>query len=427
MKTRRSIAFTREGLQYFLIFASVFIAALANDINLLMILGAMLAGPLLLGHHLASFSLRGLVVERRLPKAVCAGDLLVVHLAISNTRRRVGSWILVLEEPIRRLTGPALAGGSAARAALSGRDAAGKGLVTETSVLFPYVPARQTCKGDYRGRLTQRGRYRLGPLRLSTRFPFGLFRYSMNCGSSTTLTVLPRLGRLTQSWSALRHESFAGNERREHRPGIDGDFYGLRPWQRGDSRRWIDWRSSARTGGVMVRQFEQPHSRDAAIVLDLSPPANAAAAPAADQPAGIAAAHAENVELAVSFAATLAAELCRKGSSDVFLVAADPEPRVTGGPGSAALLQDMMERLALVEAQPQDRVADLLKLAVGQVDSGTEIILVSARSIDLTQPEYSGKLPGDVARRPAIPGLGGRGLRMIDTSSASLDRYFQVE
>ena len=302
MSTRRWTSFTREGLQYLLIFALVFGGALVNDVNLLLILGSMLAGPLLLSRHLAMFTLRGLVVQRRLPRAVCAGDLLVVHLAISNTRRRVGSWILVLEEPIRRLT--------------AGRQVKGNGLgapgvpacgsrVDEASVLFPYVPARQTCKGDYRGRLAQRGRYRLGPLRLSTRFPFGLFRYWMNCGTSATLTVLPRLGRLTQSWNALRHESFAGNDRREHRPGIDGDFYGLRPWQRGDSRRWIHWRTSACAGGVMVRQFEQPHSRDAAIVLDLW------------QPADLDAASVENVELAVSFAATLAAELCRAGNSDV--------------------------------------------------------------------------------------------------------------
>ena len=148
----------------------VFGGALVNDVNLLLILGSMLAGPLLLSRHLALFTLRGLVVQRRLPRAVCAGDLLVVHLAIANTRRRVGSWILVLEEPIRRLTG---AGGKP-----NATD-----LVSEASVLFPYVPARQTCKGDYRGRLTQRGRYRLGPMRLSTRFPFGLFRYSMNCST----------------------------------------------------------------------------------------------------------------------------------------------------------------------------------------------------------------------------------------------------
>jgi uncharacterized protein (DUF58 family) len=396
MKTRRSTTITREGWQYLLIFALVFGGALVNDVNLLLILGAMLAGPLLLSRHLALFTLRGLVVQRRLPRAICAGDLLVVHLAISNTRRRVGSWILVLEEPIRRLMG--------------GRESNRNGQESAASVLFPYVPARHTCKGDYRGRLAQRGRYRLGPLRVSTRFPFGLFRYSMNCGTSATLTVLPRLGQLTQSWDALRHDSFAGAHRREQRPGIDGDFYGLRPWQRGDSRRWIHWRTSARAGRVMVRQFEQPQSRDAAIVLDLwQPPA--------PEPA-----QRENVELAVSFAATLAAELCRKGNSDVFLVAADAEPRVTGGPGSAALLQDLMERLALVDAQSRDRVPELLQVAAGQIEPGTEIILVSTRPIDLSQAEYAGKLSGDVARR-----ISGRGLRIIDTSNASLARFFKAE
>ena len=183
------------------------------------------------------------------------------------------------------------------------------------------------------------GKYRVqGLMQVSTRHFFGLFRYSFACGTAGQFDRLPRLGRPTQSWRALRHESFAGNERREHRPGIDGDFYGLRPWQRGDSRRWVHWRATARTGEVMVRQFEQPHSRDAAIVLDLWRPAEADAA------------HLENIELAVSFAATLAAELCRTGSSDVFLVAADPEPRLTGGPGSSALLQDIMERLALIDA-----------------------------------------------------------------------------
>ena len=287
----------------------------------------------------------------------------------------MGSWVLLLEEPIRRLTG--------------GRNAKRNGPECQASVLFPYVPARQTCKGDYRGRLTQRGRYRLGPLRLSTRFPFGLFRYSMQCGTAATLTVLPRLGRLTQDWNALRHESFAGNDRREHRPGIDGDFYGLRPWQRGDSRRWIHWRWSTRTGGVMVRQFEQPHSRDAAIVLDLWQPAMADAT------------HAENVELAVSFAATLAADLCRKGNSDVFLAAADPQPRVTGGPGSSALLQDLMERLALIEPQSNDYVPELLKQAVGQIEPGTEIVLVSTRPIELSQPAYAGCSAG--RRGPARP------------------------
>jgi len=408
MKARRRTALTREGLQYLVIFALVFFGALVNDVNLLLILGGMLAGPLLLSHHLAMHTLRGLVVQRRLSRAVCAGDLLVVHVAIVNTRRRIGCWILAMEDKIRRLgnagsreqgarsTGPLLPD------PLRGYPAC--------SLLFPYIPARQTARGDYRGRLTQRGRYQLGPIRVSTCFPFGLFRYSFTCGTPATLTVLPRLGRLTQSWRALHHETFAGNERREHRPGVDGDFYGLRPWQRGDSQRWVHWRTTARTGEVMVRQFEQPHNRDVAVVLDLW------------QPAMPDAARLENTELAVSFTATLAADLCRRGNSDVFLVAADPAPRISGGPGSAALLQDIMERLALIDADASDRVPELLQLAVAGIEPGTEIVLVSTRPLDLSHSDYARRLPSEIARR-----LTGRGLRIVDTSSENLSRYFQAE
>ena len=90
MTPRCRTALTREGWQYFVIFVLVFFGALINDINLLLILGGMLACPLLLSHHLAKRTLGGLVVQRRLPRAVCAGDLLVVHVALVNTRRRLG-------------------------------------------------------------------------------------------------------------------------------------------------------------------------------------------------------------------------------------------------------------------------------------------------------------------------------------------------
>ncbi len=393
MKARRRIAFTREGWQYLVIFLLVFFGALINDVNLLLILGGMLACPLLLSHHLAKRTLGGLAVQRRLPRAICAGDLLVAHVSIANTRRRLGGWILAVEDTIQRLGN----GSTHYRAEP----------VCRPTVLFPYVAARQTASGDYRGRLTRRGRYSLGPLRVSTRFPFGLFRYWFNCGTTATLTVMPRLGRLTQSWRTLRHESFAGSERREHRPGIDGDFYGLRPWQRGDSSRWIHWRTTVRTGEVMVRQLEQPHSRDAAIVLNLW------------QPQVPDDAQQENVELAVSFSATLASELCRAGSSDVFLIAADPQPRLTGGPGSSALLQDIMERLAVIETGDGDRLPELLQLAAAGIAPGTEIVLVSTQPVDLASPAYAGRVPGEVSRR-----IGGRGLRTVDTSSASLEKLF---
>ncbi|MGA2068677.1 MAG: DUF58 domain-containing protein [Thermoguttaceae bacterium] len=398
MPLRRQTRFTREGWYYALVFAMVFGAALVNEVNLLMVLAGMLAGPLLISRFVAFQMLRGLVVRRRLPQGVCAGDLLLANVTVANPRSRLGSWALVVEDQVAR-TG----------AVSQVRDSEAAGPRGCPEVFFPYVPAGQTSKGAYRGRLARRGRYRIGPLRLATRFPFGLLLNRITLGSTAVLTVLPRLGRLTQRWMARHHESFAGTERREQRPGSEGDFYGLRPWQRGDSRRWIHWRTTARRGTLMVRQFEQPRNRDLAVLVDLWQPA-------AGQE------HAEAVEAAVSFAATIIAELCRKGGSDVYLGLSDPAPRLVGGPASAVLLQDLMERLAVVEAQPGDPLAQLLAEALRQVGPGTEIVLIATRPVDWSDAARFGQLAADPVRRAAL----GR-IRTVDASGPELATYFQPE
>ena len=106
-------------------------------------------------------------------------------------------------------------------------------------------------------------------MRLSTRFPFGLFSRTITVGETETLTVLPRLGHLTESWAARRLEAFAGADRRRGLAGPEGDFYGVREWRSGDGRRLVHWRRSARLDRLVVRQFERPRNRDVAVLLDL--------------------------------------------------------------------------------------------------------------------------------------------------------------
>jgi uncharacterized protein (DUF58 family) len=398
MPLRRQTRFTREGWYYLLVFAMVFAAALLREVNLLMVLAGMLAGPILISRFVAFQMLRGLVVRRKLPQGVCAGDLLVVNVTVDNPRPRLGSWAVTVEDSVARQ-----AGEGAGRPAHDAETA-------EPRVFFPYVPAGGTGKGAYRGRLARRGRYRAGPLRISTRFPFGLMCNRITLRAMATLTVLPRLGRLTQRWMTRQHESFSGSHRRERRPGSEGDFYGLRPWQRGDSRRWIHWRTTARSGGLMVRQFEQPRNRNVAVLVDLWQPVHAAEE------------HAENVELAVSFAATIIADLCRKGGSDAYLGLSDPQPRVAGGPASAVLLQDFMERLAVVEGQSGDPLPQLLQQALRRVDRGTEIVVIATRPVDLTDPQRFEFLAAEPVGRRIL----GR-IRTIDASSEELAMYFQAE
>ena len=389
MSRARRITVSREGLYYLVVVALIFGGALFRQVNLLLVLAGMIAGPLVVSIWFARRTLRGLTARRKLPRQLAAGEMLIAGVAVENPRRRLGAWAVVVEDEVQREgDGPN-----------DGRQ--------RPSVIFPYVPAGDERKATYRGAMPRRGRYRFGPLRLSTRFPFGLFAVNQRADLVQTLVVLPRLGRLAPGWWTRRRPAIAGAHRRAGRAGADGDYYGLRPWRSGDSRRWIHWRTSARRGQLMVRELEQPRNRDVALLLDLGH----SSAPTAEE--------ADCVELAVSFAATVATELCRRGGSTLSLFTTDARQTPLVGPASAALLNEVLQRLALVEPSAGDRTAALVEQAFRTVEAGTELVLVTTRPVDLDKLDASALDPRQRA--------GLKHLLCIDTSSEKLAEYFVVE
>src|SRR6185295_12154455 len=82
-------------------------------------------------------------------------------------------------------------------------------------------------------------------------------------------------GRLTHEWTKVMRENAAGSQPVRRRGLLEADFYGLRDWRAGDSRHWIHWRTSARRGALVVRQFEQRRSEDLALLVDLWQPGDA--------------------------------------------------------------------------------------------------------------------------------------------------------
>ena len=432
MLRRSHTTICREGWYYIIITAIVFVGAIAKEINLLLLLAGMMMG-LLFFHWQALFvSLSGMKLRRKAPQAVCAGDLLAVTLLLSNTRAHFGSWAIKAEDQIEREPNaqkgavpfsptnadhrvamvpgrcPRKSGQSPPYGRQQNRRNHDKPITT--GVLFPHVPPGEQRTGGYRGRLIERGRYRLGPLRISSGFPFGLFNRKLTLPQCETIYVYPRLGQLTRRWLGRHRQALAGADRRQRRPGPEGDFYGVREWQSGDGLRLIHWRSSARTGKLVARQFEQPHNRDAAVLLDLW---------TSDHPSH---AELENVELAVSFAATVLADLCRQGGGKVSLGVLDGEPQCLGGPASAALLQDMMKTLAVAEPLVGDRLAELIERVLSEVAPGTEIVVVSTRPVDLTDSKRFAAVWANPAFHAAA-----RRMRSIDASSTELEEFFIAE
>lgn len=114
----------------------------------------------------------------------------------------------------------------------------------------------------------RRGLHRVGPLRVTTEDPFQLARSTAVDGSHATVIVLPRTWDLTPLGAAPGEEPEAGSRTIASRSTVDEEFSALRAYVPGDDIRRIHWRSTARAGTPVVRQFDLPWQHRSTVVVD---------------------------------------------------------------------------------------------------------------------------------------------------------------
>lgn len=114
---------------------------------------------------------------------------------------------------------------------------------------------------------------RRGPLgatdwRIGTSDPVGFFVSRRNVTPSDVALVLPRFASLANRVGVRELEAAAAAPR----AGSGNDLFGVREYRGGDPLRRIHWRSTARHGELVVREYEPPGIRTVCIVLDPAPP-----------------------------------------------------------------------------------------------------------------------------------------------------------
>jgi len=121
---------------------------------------------------------------------------------------------------------------------------------------------------------TRRGAFSMGPVRVTTGDPFGLFRFSRSYGVSQTLLVLPQPEDIPHFRAPSAHLPGEGAVRRGARH-LTPEAAGIREYQPGDSYNRIHWRSTARLNRLMVKTFEMDPSSNIWVLLDLQAAAHA--------------------------------------------------------------------------------------------------------------------------------------------------------
>lgn len=199
-----------------------------------------LAGVLLVGAAFAWSLLRTPIEARRAiyPPRVSVDEHAEARLRVTNRGRNRGSAIeihdLIGAEPLT-VDVPPLGAGEA------------------RSVTYP-LPTRR------------RGVFTVGPLQIGSRDPFGLVANDQLVPDITSLTVYPRIHPIAALPAGLRRD-LEGPTRDTSTEGSI-TFHAVREYVVGDDLRSIHWKSTAKTGTLMVRQYTDTSQPRTLVVLD---------------------------------------------------------------------------------------------------------------------------------------------------------------
>ncbi|MFI6595573.1 DUF58 domain-containing protein [Nonomuraea sp. NPDC050536] len=152
------------------------------------------------------------------------------------------------------------------RSGLSGLRARDRIGAAEHTVDVPRLPRGGLRTVSYPLPTGVRGEIPVGPLLLVRADPFGLTRRVREYGEAATLLVRPRTVDLPVPPSGRAHHLEGPTS--DNAPAGTVTFHTLREYVVGDDLRHVHWRSSARTGTLMVRQLIDASLPTTTIVLD---------------------------------------------------------------------------------------------------------------------------------------------------------------
>lgn len=242
---KRSLRLTVGGGLFVGVTVILALAAMSSQVNLLFLLFGVCVGAMLLSAAFSRAAVREIDVTRTVPEEAVRGRSFAVTYTIRNRRW----WSRVASVRIE-----------------SGDSA---GVFQAGDVYLPTIAAGQTLTVRTRGICMRRGRHACGPIRLSTRYPFGLLTRTAWIAADQHITVFPAIGRIRHDpWSRQDQVGQGYSVHTGGRHGASNEFYGIREYRHGDNLRWIHWRRSARTGQLLVREMAQFRAARVIVLLD---------------------------------------------------------------------------------------------------------------------------------------------------------------
>ncbi|MEP3480074.1 MAG: DUF58 domain-containing protein [Fuerstiella sp.] len=389
---RSRVVVPREGVGYLAIMLVLAVGALLGHRNMPLLVFGMMAGPFVFNGWVVHAMLRGVQVKRIAPDRAIAGQFTTVQLEVTNTKRWLASQLIEVSDRIVPLNQ--------------------KGFKTEqeVGVSFVRVPGQSVRTGRYRLQFPRRGKYRLGSIRLSSRFPMGIGERGQVLSDEVEIIVHPAIGRLLPEWARQQKEFAEANQRVKSGMGLfDDEFHRVREYRSDDNPRAIHWRSTAKQGQLMVREFHQTRQADSVVVLDLPDSKDWTQ---------------EDRELAISFAATVCLQQANSASGSTMLLGVSGKTNQwIASRNPAAFREEALDALALCGRSADPNLTGLFRQVIEEHPTQDDrLIIITPRPNDVIQTI------ADVTKQHDQEGMfAAKRMTVVEARKSRLDEVFRLD
>lgn len=227
-----------------------------------------------------------------------------------------------------------------------------------------------------------RGEFQLGPMTVLSGDPFGLFNAPRHIGLTERLVVYPLTIELEQVNLPVGFLS-GGEAQRQLTHQVTTIASSIRDYVPGDSMNRIHWRSTARSGNLMVKEFELDPLVDIWLLCDFS--AESLVEDTNVKRSGTAGTIIASSSLippsTEEYAAILAASLAKHFLEDermVGFIAYTPQRQLFQPERGGRQLARILEALAIARSTSKHSLAELLSLETHQFTRGRTLLVITA-------------------------------------------------
>ncbi len=364
---------TTGGLIFIGIFLSVAFAAYNTGNNLLFLIFSVLASTLFVAWTAARSALRDLIVSARFPDHIFAGEPAPVLVSLQNAKRLLPSFSILVEAR-HQINADETQRRTVRRRR---RRPPRPHYLKRALAYFIYVPHRAKAEQRVEQTFPARGHVVVTGFEISTRFPFGFFRLRRRLRArNVELVIYPKL---EAAGDELHLLPMNAGRMLSARRGAGHDLHSLRDYQPQDDMRHIDWKATARTSRLVVREFASEDERRVQLVFDTRLPPDAHTGDEARE------AFARRFERGVTLAASLVAHFLEERAEVRLTLGAEAGMYGAG----REHLYVCLRRLALIAPQRTDEAMAATAAAAAAAATAATAATAAAAAADAPDDLWS--------------------------------------